>query len=224
MSAVRIVRLIGWAIASTVLMSACDAASPRGTPAPTSTAPSSTSVAPKSTEVAGTPTTFSPFAVSGPNGKPESLAGPALDDVPPQTDLAAVQRQQPSFRLLAESDRARFQLTAVESRQASGAFAWATYYVDGATRQLIQVGAWTKVGDFNKVVVLNSPVTDVQLTTIDGLHALTIMPSRNVAGGLGPRTAYFYRAGVIYVLHAEGFASDSDFLLVVRNFIAEVTK
>jgi hypothetical protein len=166
-----------------------------------------------------------PFRISGPNTDPENLAGAeGLENLAPETDLVTIRTQMPATRTLAPTDLVRFRLTAAVGRKNSNGFASATYYRDDVQRQLLSIGAWNKIGDFNLVVALNSPVFDYKQTTIDGLPALTILPSANIVGGLAPRTAYLYHAGIIYVVHGEGFLSDNSFMSVVHNFIAEVTK
>jgi hypothetical protein len=168
-----------------------------------------------------------PFHFSGPPGSLENLAGaPGLADLPPETDIDKILVQIPATHLLAPADLARFKLTAARGTQNSGGFSSVTYYSDDAQRQTLSVGAWNKVGDFNVVVVLNSPVNDYKLTNIDGLPAFTILPSANVVGGAGPRTAYLYYQGVIYAIHGEGFASDpgDSFMSLVHNFIGELKK
>lgn len=165
------------------------------------------------------------FRISGPNAAPENLAGAAgLENLAPETDFATIRMQMPAARTLAPSDLVRFKLTAAEGRKNANGFASATYYRDDVQRQLLSIGAWNKVGDFNHVVALNSPVFDYNHTTIDGLPALTILPSANVVGGLAPRDAFLYHAGIIYVIHGEGFLSDDSFMSVVHNFIEEVKK
>lgn len=169
--------------------------------------------------------TQQPFHISGPNTAPENLAGaPGLEDLRPETDLATIRREMPATRLLGPADLATFKITAAEGRQNSQGFGSVTYYRDDVQRRLLSIGAWNKVGEFNLIVTPNSPVFDSRLTTIDGLPALTKMPSANVVGGLGPRTAYLYHAGIIYAIHGEGFLSDDSFMSVVHNFIAEVKK
>lgn len=166
-----------------------------------------------------------PFRISGPNTAPENLAGaPGLEDLRPETDLATIRREMPATRTLAPADLATFKLTAAEGRQNSQGFGSVTYYRDDVQRRLLSIGAWNKVGEFNLVAILDSPVLEAKLTTIDGLPALTRLPTSKVVGGLGPRTAYLYREGIIYAIHGEGFLSDDSFMSVVHNFIVEVKK
>ena len=166
-----------------------------------------------------------PVHISGPGGTPESLAGPAgIADVAPETKLATIQEHIPAMGLMAPADRARFRLAGARGQWTSNGFASTILYIDDTQRQAITIGTWNKVGDFNLVITPNSPVLDYTLTSIDGLYALTILPSPNVVGGLSPRTVYLYRAGIIYAIDGEGFLSDDSFLSVVHNFISEVTK
>ncbi len=174
---------------------------------------------------AAPPLDASPFRISGPNEERANLAGPpGLENLVPETNLAAIRQQMPDTPVLAPADLIRFKLTAAVGRKNASGFGSVTYYSDDIQRQLLSLGAWTKVGNFNLVVPLNSPVTEFRLTTVDGLPALTILPSANVAGGLGPRTVYLYQAGVIYAIHGEGFLSDDSFMSIVHNFIGEVKK
>ncbi len=166
-----------------------------------------------------------PFRVSGPDGPPQDLAGPeGLDAAPAETDVDALGRLIPSFRLLADADRASFALTSAVGRSADGGAAWTTYYSDEAQRRSLVVAGWTKSDTFNLTVVPDSPVTEATVTAIDGLPALTLLPTAAVAGGLGPRTAFLYHGGIIYRLDGEGFVSDEAFMDVVHNFIGEVTR
>lgn len=164
-----------------------------------------------------------PFRISGPNTAPENLAGaPGLEDLRPETDLATIRREMPATRLLAPADLATFKVTAAEGRRNSQGFGSVTYYRDDVQRRFLSIGAWNKVGEFNLVAILDSPVLEARLTTIDGLPALTRLPTSKVIGGLGPRTVYLYREGIIYAIHGEGFLSDDSFMSVVHNFIVEV--
>ena len=167
----------------------------------------------------------SPFRISPPGGARENLAGATgLDEVPAEINFDVIRRDMSATRSLAAGDSLRFRMTASEGRKNSNGFSSSLYYSDGVTRQLLTVGAWNKVGDFNRTVSPDSPVSISMLTTIDGLAALTTFPSGNVVGGLGPRTVFLYHAGTIYVLHGEGFFSDDSFMSVVHNFIGEVKK
>lgn len=231
-----IVRLAVYLAAAAALVTACGAgeSSPAASPSPV--AATATPAASESTPTPGdrpggtpspTPDPQNPFHFSGPPVDLNSLAGaPGLDTVAPDTDIAKILVQIPATRLLAPADLARFKLTAAEGRSNSNGFSSTTYYSDDVRRETVSVGAWNKVGDFNVVVPINSPVTNFQLTYIDGLPALTMLPSANVVGGAGPRTVYLYYAGVIYAIHTDGFVSDPDnsFMSLVHNFIGEVKK
>jgi hypothetical protein len=176
---------------------------------------------------AATPPTdeAAPFHISGPNSEPENLAGAqGLENLVPETDLAKIRVEIPATRTLAPEDLVRFKLTAAVGRKNADGFGSGTYYRDDSARQFLSLGAWNKVGEFNIVVTPGSPVMDSKVTTIDGLPALTMLPTANVVGGLGPRTVYLYREGIIYAIHGEGFLSDESFMSVVHNFVGEITK
>ncbi len=232
----RIVRFAVCLAAAAVLVTACGSGEPSPASSPSPVAATATPAASGFTPTPGvrpvgtpspTPDPRNPFHFSGPPVDLNHLAGAdGLDAVAPETDIAKILVQIPATRLLAPADLARFKLTAAEGRRNSNGFVSTTYYMDDAQQQTLSVGAWNKVGDFNVVVPINSAVTNFNLTYIDGLPALTMLPSANVVGGAGPRTVYLYYEGVIYAIHTDGFVSDPDnsFMALVHNFIGEVKK
>lgn len=232
----RIVRFALCLTAAAALVAACgsgessQASSPSPVVATATPAMAESTPTPASTPGATpspTPDPQNPFHFSGPPGDRENLAGaPGLADVAPETDIAKILVQIPATHLLAPADLARFKLTGAEGRSNANGFSSTTYYIDDVQREALSIAAWNKVGDFNVVVVLNSPVTDYKLTNIDGLPAFTILPSVNVVGGAGERTVYLYYDGVIYAIQGEGFVSDpgDSFMSVVHNFIGELKK
>ena len=83
--------------------------------------------------------------------------------------------------------------------------------------------AWTKTGDFIYAAPANSPVTDVQQTKIGELHALTLMPTPAVVGGLGPRTIYMTDGKVIWLLEPNGYTDNAEALALARTIAGIIT-
>lgn len=169
--------------------------------------------------------TRSPFNFTGPGGAPESLAQPVtVTDLPATADIAQIRRLMPEARFLPEPAHAVFRPTAFKAKQDSEGYLAFGYYSDDALRRFVSVASWNQVGSFNMVVPVDSPVAAFELTVVDGLHALTILPTTRVVGGLAPREVFLAYRGSIYAIYGEGFTSNESFMELVHSFISEVKK
>lgn len=180
---------------------------------------------PASSRSPGDQESKSPFNFTGPGGAPESLAQPvSITDLPATTDIAQIRRLMPDARFLSESAHAVFRPTAFKAKHDSEGFLAFGYYSDDALRRFVSVASWNQVGSFNIVVPVDSPVAAFELTVVDGLHALTILPTARVVGGLAPREAFLAYRGNIYAIYGEGFTSNESFIELVHGFISEIKK
>ena len=91
--------------------------------------------------------------------------------------------------------------------------------------RLLVIRSWTKTDAFVKVVPANSPVTEVRQAYLEGLAALTLMPTPAVVGGIGPReiwmtdgaTIWYLDFGVGYSDNAEALALAAEVARAVQS-------
>jgi hypothetical protein len=152
-------------------------ASPTATPSPIVSA---TPVPPQRTSIPGHPLQLR----FGPGTANETSYGfPNVDGLPLITDALSLRRLAPQAAPLSLQG---YELVDASGQVGRGVFS-TRFRFRVPEQRLLAISAWTKTGDWAMTVVANSPVADVQQTTIGGLAALTIMPTSAVVGGVGPR-------------------------------------
>jgi hypothetical protein len=88
----------------------------------------------------------------------------------------------------------------------------------GEGDRLLVIRSWPKTGEFITTAPANSPVTEVQQTYIEGLAALTFMPTSAVADGIGPRWMWMTDGQIIWYLDfVVGYSDNAEALALAAE-------
>jgi hypothetical protein len=154
-------------------------------------------------------------------GRHSDFGVPAIEGEPSETTIDDLKRELPRAGVLAASDAAEFdRARAFHLRRDDGKFhATAEYEREDA---VIRIESWVPDSSFTLFAPLESPVQDIQQTTIDGRNAVTILPTEAVVGN-PPRHVYVEVDGVWYSVLGEGLTSNQALLDIVQRMVEEVS-
>lgn len=148
-----------------------------------------------------------------PPGTGNSFADPDVSGLPRTIGIQEVRQRVPQAF---PSSLAGYWVSHASAQISATAFhAQANYRGEGD--RLLILRSWTKVGEFVITVPANSPVTDVQQTQIEGLAALTLLPTPAVVGGIGPRSIYLTDGKTIWFLELSGYSDNAEALALAAE-------
>jgi hypothetical protein len=141
----------------------------------------------------------------------------------PEIPSADVPIRLPRAGILADTRLLPFDNASVRGRSlATGEFVAEASYGVGSERG-IQVMSWTPTGQIQLLLPLQSPVTKVEVTTLDGHEAVLISPVTGVQGN-PPVRIYVFNRGVAYYFEADGFSEPREVIRIAVEVVRGADK
>jgi hypothetical protein len=156
--------------------------------------------------------------LQGYSGPEPNWARPNLAGATVLQGETAIRETIPAAAFLEPGDAEGFTIMEAQARYApDGRFDAFVYYEAVEyqryfQRRTITLSSWTMEGDFLYVGYSSSPVHITRQTTINGLYALTTMPTPAIFEGRDTREVIFTTGDRIYDLRAENYTEDQPVL------------